>query len=428
MQSSSWKKVKLGTLFSSVSETHKFDKKELIFLNTSDILRGKILHRNYSEVDKMPGQAKKSVRSGDILFSEIRPANGRWAILNGETEDFVVSTKLMVLRTNLKIALPEFMYIFLTSSVVTSKLQSIAEYRSATFPQITFEQISDLDIDLPSIAEQKFIIRTIKSIDDKIELNHSVSQTLEEIAQSIFKSWFIDFDPTKGKMAGEKRVGLDAGTLSLFPDSMQESELGLIPRGWEVRNIGSLCETLLGGTPSRKRDDFWGGVIPWINSGKVNDFRIGTPSEFITELGLEKSATKLLPKGTTVLAITGATLGQFSRLEFDTCANQSVVGILGSPDASNEFVFVSIKNGIQRLISAQTGGAQQHINKEDVNAFPIVYPGKALMVAFTNSVEAMFSEIGVLLNQSTSLGEIRDSLLSRLISGELQIPEEMLAS
>jgi type I restriction enzyme S subunit len=195
-----------------------------------------------------------------------------------------------------------------------------------------------------------------------------------------------------------------------------------------VRNIGSLCETLLGGTPSRKRDDFWGGAIPWINSGKVNDFRICTPSEFITELGLEKSATKLLPKGTTVLAITGATLGQFSRLEFDTCANQSVVGILGSANASNEFVFLSIKNGIQRLISAQTGGAQQHINKEDVNAFPIVYPGKALMVAFTNSVEAMFSEIGVLLNQSNSLTEIRDALLPRLISGELQIPEEMLAS
>lgn len=174
--------------------------------------------------------------------------------------------------------------------------------------------------------------------------------------------------------------------------------------------------------------NFGGGKIPWINSGKVNDFRISAASEYITELGLEKSATKLLPKGTTVLAITGATLGQFSRLEIDSCANQSVVGIVGSSEASNEFIFLIIKNGIQRLISAQTGGAQQHINKEDVNAFFIVYPGKKLMNSFTHNVKEMFFDIGVLVNQSTTLAEIRDSLLPRLISGELQIPKEMLAS
>jgi type I restriction enzyme S subunit len=428
MKPSEKNKIKLGTLLSSVSETHKFDKKELIFLNTSDIHRGNILHRNYSDVDNMPGQAKKSVQSGDILFSEIRPANGRWAILTEETKDFVVSTKLMVLRTNLRLALPEFMYIYLTSSAITSELQSIAEYRSATFPQITFQQVANLEIDLPSLAEQEVIVRSIKSIDDKIKLNASVSQTLEDLSQAIFKSWFVDFDSVKAKMVGQKPAGMDAATEALFPDSLDESEVGFIPKGWEIRKIESLCETLLGGTPSRTRDEFWGGEIPWINSGKVNDFRITAASEYITELGLEKSATKLLPKGTTVLAITGATLGQFSRLEIDSCANQSVVGIVGSAEASNEFIYSNIKNGIQRLISAQTGGAQQHINKEDVNAFSIVYPGKKLMDAFTYVVGGMFAEIGVLLNQSISLAEIRDSLLPRLISGELEIPEEMLAS
>ena len=222
-------------------------------------------------------------------------------------------------------------------------------------------------------------------------------------------------------------MGMDAATSELFPDSMEESELGLIPKGWEVRKIESLCQTLLGGTPSRTKDDFWDGEIPWINSGKVNEFRITTASEYITELGLEKSATKLLPKGTTVLAITGATLGQFSRLEIDSCANQSVVGILGSDEASNEFIYFNIKNGINRLVSAQTGGAQQHINKEDVNEFLIVYPGKKLMDAMTDVVSAMFADIGALSHQSNCLAEIRNSLLPRLISGELKIPEEMLA-
>jgi type I restriction enzyme S subunit len=291
-----------------------------------------------------------------------------------------------------------------------------------------FSELKRLKIRIPDLRIQDYISEIHYSIDLKIDSNIDVAKTLEDIAQILFKSWFLDFDPVKAKMSGEKPAGIDSTTAALFPDSMEESELGLIPKGWEVRKIESLCETQLGGTPSRSRDEFWGGDISWINSGKVNDFRINVASEYITELGLEKSATKLLPKGTTVLAITGATLGQFSRLEIDSCANQSVVGILGSAEASNEFVYLNIKNGIQRLISAQTGGAQQHINKEDVNAFLVVYPGKKLMKTFTDVVGDIFAEIGVLLNQSISLAEIRESLMPRLISGELQIPEEMLAS
>lgn len=295
-------------------------------------------------------------------------------------------------------------------------------------PNVSPKDILRIPCQVPLKVERVAIGAILSVLDEKIAVNNKLSKTLQDIGQTIFKSWFIDFDPVKAKMAGETPAGMDAATAALFPDSVEESEIGLIPKGWEIRKIESMCETLLGGTPSRARDEFWNGDIPWINSGKVNDFRITSASEYITKLGLEKSATKLLPKGTTVLAITGATLGQFSRLEIDSCANQSVVGILGSAEASSEFIYLNIKNGIQRLISAQTGGAQQHINKEDVNAFSIVYPGETLMKIFTDVVDGIFKEIGVVLNQSISLAKIRDSLLPRLISGELQIPEEMLAS
>lgn len=309
-----------------------------------------------------------------------------------------------------------------------TKARDFWPIRGSAQPFISQTDIRELYVQIPEIKVQRKIGEILFLLDEKILANNAFSKTLEDIAQTIFQSWFVDFDPVKAKMAGEKPEGMQDSTAALFPGLMEESELGPIPKGWEVRKIGSLTETLLGGTPSRKREEFWGGEIPWINSGKVNDFRITTASEYITELGLEKSATKLLPKGTTVIAITGATLGQFSRLEIDACANQSVVGIVGSTEASNEFIFFNIKNGIQRLISAQTGGAQQHINKEDVNAFSIVYPGKRLMNAFTEVVEPLFAQIGVLLNNSITLTTIRDSLLPRLISGDLQIPEEMLAS
>jgi type I restriction enzyme S subunit len=295
-------------------------------------------------------------------------------------------------------------------------------------PNVSPREILNIPFQVPDKLERIAIGSLLATLDKKLELNKGLSKSLEDIAQTIFKSWFIDFDPVKAKMNGEKPLGMDDETVSLFPDSFEESELGLIPKGWEVKSIGNLCETLLGGTPSRTKDDYWNGDIPWINSGKINDFRVLTASEYITKRGLDKSATKLLPSGTTVIAITGATLGQFSRLEIEACANQSVIGIIDSPLASNEFIYMQIKNGIHRLISAQTGGAQQHINKEDVNNFNIIYPNQALVSKFTSEVSAIFLQIGVLLKQSMTIVSIRDSLLPRLISGELEIPEEMLAS
>lgn len=302
----------------------------------------------------------------------------------------------------------------------------LSDTHGGMFDTITRDTLNRLMIPVPSLKVQEQIAEILGSIDAKIAINKALSQNLEDIAQTIFMYWFIDFEPVKAKMTGQKPMGMDDETAALFPDVMVESELGSIPKGWEVRRISSLCETLLGGTPSRAKEEFWGGDIPWINSGKVNDFRVTSATEYITELGLEKSTTKLLPHGTTVLAITGATLGQFSRLEIDSCANQSVVGIVASPEASNEFIYLCVKNGIQRLISAQTGGAQQHINKEDVNEFLLVYPGRELMKSFTMAVESIFAEIGVLIKHSIALSEMRNSLLPRLVSGELQISKDML--
>ena len=300
--------------------------------------------------------------------------------------------------------------------------------RGSAQPFISQTDIRELYVQIPELRVQKMIGKILFELEEKIAANNALSKTLEDIAQTIFKSWFIDFDPVKAREKGQKPDGMSQKLANLFPNSFAESELGMIPAGWECISLGTLCETLLGGTPSRAKEEFWNGEIPWINSGKVNEFRINTPTECITHTGLKHSATKLLPKGTTVLAITGATLGQFSRLEIEACANQSVVGIIQSEKASNEFIYLNIKNNIMRLISAQTGGAQQHINKEDVNAFKIIYPGQELMSEFTSVVLEQFNQIGNLMTQNIVLSEMRDSLLPRLISGELQLPNEMLAS
>jgi type I restriction enzyme S subunit len=318
-------------------------------------------------------------------------------------------------------------YDYLYFAISSTKVRDLVT--GAVQPKLSMTNLKQLQIPWAGDSVTRLTIGSIlRSLDEKIASNNALSQTLEDIAQTIFKSWFIDFDPVKAKMAGEKPVGVDAATAALFPDSMVESELGPVPKGWSISKVDSLTKTLVGGTPSRVRDDFWNGDIPWFNSGKVNEFRIIEASEYITELGLQKSAAKLLPVGTTVLAITGATLGQYSRVEISASGTQNVIGILQSEYISNEFIYSFIASGISRIVAAGTGGAQQHINKEIVDNFEFIYPGKKLVDVFTLTVESMFQKISSLTFSSKNLSQLRDALLPRLLSGKLQIPEEMLAS
>jgi type I restriction enzyme S subunit len=195
-----------------------------------------------------------------------------------------------------------------------------------------------------------------------------------------------------------------------------------VPEGWRLSRVGALFTTVLGGTPSRARPDFWkDGTVPWVNSGKVNELRILEPSEQITELALTRSATKLMPAGTTVLAITGATLGQVSMLGREMCANQSVVGVL-PPDARwKEFVFWSFKTHIGRIIQRASGGAQQHINKDIVNDIALIIPPEDLLHSFNEVAGPMNDLVLSLARKNLNLRQTRDLLLPKLISGELDV-------
>ena len=271
---------------------------------------------------------------------------------------------------------------------------------------------------LPNLSEQRAIAHILSTLDDKIELNRWTKETLEGMARALFKSWFVDFEPVRAK-AEERDTGLPLHIADLFPDSFEDSELGEIPKGWKVSQLGDEVVTLLGGTPSRGEESYWGGDIPWINSGKANEFRIVEPSEFITKAGLDSSATKLLPARTTVIAITGATLGQVSLTEIATCANQSIVGLLGSNAFPGEFLYLWMRQNIDRLVASQTGGAQQHVNKTNIDELPIVCPGEVVLTSYLRVARPFFDRIREICFESRNLVALRETLLPKLISGEL---------
>lgn len=257
-------------------------------------------------------------------------------------------------------------------------------------------------------AEQRKITKFLSNYDDLIENNNRRIKILEEMAQKIYKEWFVDF-----KFPGHETT------------TFKDSPLGKIPNDWEVKKIGKEYKTYLGGTPSRNEIKYWNGDIPWLNSGKTNELRITEASEYITKAGLEKSSTKLMPKFTTVLAITGATLGQVSMLGDEMCANQSVVGVYSN--TNQEFVFYLLKDKIKKLIQNASGGAQQHINKDIVNEMEFILPTNNILNDFTNILKPINLEIFNLLHKNRVLKQTRDTLLPRLISGEINVENMEIA-
>ena len=297
---------------------------------------------------------------------------------------------------------PKYVYYFL-------KTIDFKRYNSgAGVPTLNRNDLDTLKIKIHEKNEQLKIAKLLSNYDDLIENNNRRIKILEEMAQKIYKEWFVDF-----KFPGHETT------------TFKDSPLGKIPNDWDVKKIGKEYKTYLGGTPSRNEIKYWNGDIPWLNSGKTNELRITEASEYITKAGLEKSSTKLMPKFTTVLAITGATLGQVSMLGDEMCANQSVVGVYSN--TNQEFVFYLLKDKIKKLIQNASGGAQQHINKDIVNEMEFILPTNNILNDFTNILKPINLEIFNLLHKNRVLKQTRDTLLPRLISGEINVENMEIA-
>lgn len=175
-----WKTVTIGDLCDTISNTYQGNDKQVVLVNTSDVFDGKILNHTAVENRKLKGQFKKTFMKNDILYSEIRPVNRRFAFVDFEnTASYIASTKLMVIRPKNNIVLPEFLFAILKSNKVIDELQHLAETRSGTFPQITFNsELSKLEVKLPSLNIQKKIVTVLNSIENKMELNATINDNL----------------------------------------------------------------------------------------------------------------------------------------------------------------------------------------------------------------------------------------------------------
>ncbi len=281
----------------------------------------------------------------------------------------------------------------------------------------------------PDVCEQSAIADVFESLDDRITLLRETNATLEAIAQALFKSWFVDFDPVRAKMEGRAPEGMDEATAALFPDALEESVLGRVPKGWNTQTFRDTINIIGGGTPKTSNPDFWGGEIPWfsvVDAPNATDVFVVDTDKHITEAGLNGSSTKLLPTSTTIISARG-TVGRLALTGRPMAMNQSCYGLLGKAGDAY-FTYFSTTRLVEQLKQRAHGSVFDTITQDTFAGVTVSYPSRKVIAAFEASVEPLMSRLRENLLQSGTLATLRDTLLPRLISGQLRLPEAQAAT
>jgi type I restriction enzyme S subunit len=307
-----------------------------------------------------------------------------------------------------------FLYYLLKTLPITSNSDSAV-------PGLNRDFAHSLEIRVPDFHGQVAIGEILANMDAKITANENLSRTLESIAQTIFKSWFIDFDPVKAKMAGEKPAGIDDATAALFPDSMEESELGLVPSGWEVQKFGEVNNLLMGQSPPGETYNSAGEGLPFYQGRTDFGFRFPKQRIYCTQ------ENRVALPGETLVSVR-APVGDVNQAIEKCIIGRGVASALHKSN-SGAYTFSLLKSLYPKLAYYNGEGTVfGAINRTDFNNMPIVEPPASLVESFEAICGPMNAKIRSLFLSTEALMQLRDSLLPRLISGELQIPEEMLAS
>ena len=361
-------------------------------------------------------------KPGDILFvCKGSPGRTNWV---PDPVDFCIAQDMVAVRADTRKVYPKYLFAALRSEVVRSQIDNmhvgtmIPHFKKGDFDKLLIPMLDEQ----AQVAVGDFYF----TLSERITLLRETNATLEAIAQALFKSWFVDFDPVRAKMEGRAPEGMDEATAALFPDALEETELGPMPRGWRVGCVDDLCSVITnGGTPSRSKAQFWtGGTIPWFKTGEFSDGFLLQPNEFITKEALEGSSVKVLPKDAVLMAIYAApTVGRLGVLTEPATFNQACTGMVAKVDVGPWFLYWTLFFGREWFNSRANGAAQQNISKAIVSAYRVVIPHDVILLAFNDVASSIHNRVRENAEQAQTLATLRDTLLPRLISGQLRLPE-----
>ena len=379
-----WKELTVGDLCDTISDTYHRNDEVVVLVNTSDVLGGKILNHQPVENKNLKGQFKKTFKKDDILYSEIRPANKRYAYVDfAGTERYIASTKLMVLRPKKDRVLPRFLFAFLSSNHVLAKLQHLAETRSGTFPQITFSsELAPMPIALPDFNTQEKIVGMLSSIEGRIQINNAINKNLQEQAQALYANMFIQNTSDQWS----------EGVLS----DVAEITMGQSPKGDTYNEDGV-------------------GTVFFQGRGEFG-LRFPTRRLFTTD-------PKRMAQSNDVLMSVRAPVGDLN-VAYEPCCIGRGLGAIRSKDGHQSFVLYTVFSLREKLdMFNGEGTVFGSINRDALNSMPIVIPTREEMDRFEDVIAPMDAAIRNNYGEICHLEAIRDSLLPRLMSGKLDVSD-----
>ena len=365
-------------------------------------------------------------RPDDIVFTKkgtigqtgLVPVDGKYGL-------FLLSSNQMKLTVDRDVADPLFIYYFVSAPSSVEKV--IRDSEATGVPKTNVTYFRDFPINLPPLPEQKAIASILGALDDKIELNRRMNATLEAMARALFQSWFVDFDPVRAKLDGRPPTGLDPETAALFPATFQDSPLRHIPQGWEVCSLADKIELLSGGTPKTSEPEYWDGDIPWYSvkdAPSDTDVWVIHTEKRVTKLGIANSAAQILPEGTTIISARG-TVGKLALIGTPMAMNQSCYGVRGAKGYSDFFTYYALRAATAQLQQRTHGTVFDTITRQTFETLDCIFPPENLANAFDRVVAPLLAQIRANLHQSSTIATLRDTLLPRLLSGELRVTCEV---
>ena len=341
---------------------------------------------------------KDEVKKGDILITSEAPF-GQIYYWDSD-EKIVLSQRLFDVRLNDEVC-HKYVYYFMTSHRYQKDLEGRAT--GTTVTGLRQPELLKSTILLPPLSAQRSIASILSSLDRKIELNNKINADLEEMAQAIFKNWFVDFEPFKdGKFVN--------------------SELGMIPEGWKVGTLTDVIKLMPGGTPKTSEPLYWeNGTIPFFSPKDVSGLYCFETEKHITEAGLNKCSSNLYPKDTIFITCRG-TVGKVCLTACNMAMNQSNYAIKAMDGYSQYYVCYLVKSVVERLIKKSNGAVFSAITSKDFDE-EILIPSKKAVEDFTNVIDGFFRRIVTIGSENSHLSLLRDTLLPRLMSGEIEVPE-----
>ena len=366
--------------------------------------------------------ARKFAQPGDLLFCVRGSTTGR---MNWADQEYAIGRGVAAIRHRRDAVLQP-----LVRGVIEVELpELLTRATGSTFPNVSAQQLAEIPYPILEETEQRAIAGVLGTLDDKIELNRRMNETPEQMARALFKSWFVDFDPVRAKMegrwrAGQSLPGLPAHLYDLFPSRLIPSELGPIPAGWVVKELGRVADVVGGTTPSTKVTEYWeGGTHCWATpkdlSALSSPVLLDTERK-ITDSGLLQIGSGLLPAGTLLLS-SRAPIGYLAVSEEPVAINQGFIAI--PPRKGNSNLFMLHWCGVfhDEIVNHANGSTFLEISKSNFRRIPLLVPAEAVLIAFDGLAHTLHRRMVSNECESRALAVQRDALLPGLVSGEVKV-------